>query len=261
MFAKAVVIISGLLMAHLMMAQAPGKSVTEIDTGDITRFWEAYDLLAEAKTKADSVDIFQTYYLDRASEGSKKFIKVRNLTAERYANVVHSCSVFWESIRQSTLQVGKYIPAINGQFEKYRNALDDFKQPRLCFAIGVLTTGGTVKDGWLLLGTEMMVADSATRNEMLNPWLRNAMGNEPKVLEFVAHETVHAQQHFGPGMIWSYLTKRLLTLSIIEGSADFVAELVTGNTINEEVHHYGNAHEAELKADFALTMYTNDIKD
>ncbi len=257
------VIVSLLTICIALQAwgQAERTAPVKVCTDDIVRFWDAYDRLSQAPTKEDSIGIFQTYYLDKASEGFKKFIKVRDLTAERYVHVVQVCPEFWESIRTATLEIGEYIPAITAQFDKYKAAFDDFEEPKLCFAIGVLSTGGTVTGNWLLLGTEMMVADSTTRNEMLNPWLRNIMGVEPQVLEFVAHETVHIQQRYGPGMVWAYLNRRLLAMSIIEGAADFVAELVTGSTINKQVHEYGNAHEAELKTDFASVLYSNDIQD
>jgi hypothetical protein len=237
------------------------KSKPEIYTVDVYNFWQAYDLLPSANNRADSLAVFQIHYLDKASEGFRKFIKVRSLTADKYADAVKAYSPYYASIRNNSTDLSRYEEAIAIQFEKYDNTLRKFKPPKVCFAVGVLSTGGTVKNGWLLLGTEMMVADSNAQFAVLNNWHRLAIGTSPQVEKFIAHETVHTQQRFGLGLIWAYLNHRLLTMSIVEGSADFVAEKVTGSTINEGTYAYGSANEDVLKKDFYTEMLTKNTRN
>jgi uncharacterized protein YjaZ len=59
----------------------------------------------------------------------------------------------------------------------------------------------------------------------------------------VSHELIHFQQH--------YPSKPLLEHSFMEGSADFVGELISGRQINNDAHRYGLAHEAELWKEFS----------
>ena len=80
------------------------------------------------------------------------------------------------------------------------------------------------------------------------------------VVPTIAHEFVHTQQHYP---FWGSLTggprflrATVLRQSIVEGSADFIAELVTGH------HHqypYGEAHEAELWAAFQRDMHSKEF--
>jgi len=67
----------------------------------------------------------------------------------------------------------------------------------------------------------------------------------------IAHELVHTQQHYPWFGSWSggprFLRGTLLRLTITEGAADFVAELVMGKAVRNE---YGEAHEAELWSAF-----------
>lgn len=67
----------------------------------------------------------------------------------------------------------------------------------------------------------------------------------------IAHELVHTQQQYPWFGSWSggpsFLRGTLLRLTITEGAADFVAELVMGRAVRNE---YGETHEAELWKEF-----------
>lgn len=230
-----------------------------IVTSDIHHFWSAYDQLKNCRTRADSIRVIQTDYLDKASKGLQLFIKVRDFSAERYVDLFSKVPQFWSSIRPNTLNLEAYADQINAIFDRYEAAYPNFKRPNVCFAIGQLSTGGTVKKDWLLIGSEIACADSTTNKSELGSWLRSVMQDENHVLELIAHETVHAQQKMGLGTIWGYFNHRLLTFTLLEGAADFVAKNVAGMTINQPIHAYGQAHEAELWQEFSKVMYKNDL--
>ncbi|WP_194774632.1 gliding motility protein GldB-related protein [Pararhodonellum marinum] len=232
-----------------------------IYTEDIIRFWEAYDALEEAASTEDSIRLIQTLYLDQASEGFRRFIKARELTAEKYVQQIAHAPKFWESVREKTLDIKTYIPAIEEQYVQFRSALKGFKNPPICFAIGVLSTGGTVQKGWLLIGTEMVVADSTVHKEELNSWLKAVLPDHAQVLEFTAHELVHTQQRFGMGAMWGHLNHRLLSMSIHEGAADFLTQKVTGATINKSMYAYGYENEEALWKEFSQEMYGKDFSN
>ncbi len=227
------------LVSFAATGQAENSIVPEIYTIDVQQFWQAYDLLTTASNRADSMAVFQTNYLDKASEGFRKFMKVRALTADKYADAVEAYSTYYASIRPNSTDLSRYEEAVKLQFAQYDSTITKFKPPKVCFAIGVLSTSGTVKSGWLLLGTEMMVADTNAQFKELNNWHRMVIGRTSQVEKFVAHETAHTQQRFRPGLTWSYLDHRLITMGIVEGSANFIAEKVTGVTINAATHEYG----------------------
>ena len=221
-----------------------------IVTSDIDNFWDAFDRLHNAKTKADSVQIIDVLYLGKASPGLKKFIQARDLTAEKYVAQIGRYPEYWKSVRTNTLSIPQYKVEIERQMQQYQQSLKKFKTPKICFAIGVLSTGGTVMNGWLLIGSEMVASDSSTVRDGMNGWLKHILPNKPMILEFTAHETVHTQQRVGLGVIWGYLNHRLLNMVIMEGAADFIAEKVTGTAINKKMYDFGYAHEAELWEEF-----------
>jgi uncharacterized protein YjaZ len=67
----------------------------------------------------------------------------------------------------------------------------------------------------------------------------------------VAHELIHFQQKSGRA-------QSLLAQSIREGSADFLAELISGRHINQKVHEFANPREAELWQEFRQKMHGKD---
>ena len=109
------------------------------------------------------------------------------------------------------------------------------KFPPVYFAMGVFTSGGTVTENGLIIGTEML----------------NNLDGLPGL---IAHELIHFQQKFGD-------SPSLLNQSILEGSADFIGELISGEHINMKAFNYGRQHEGDLCTEFIKVMNDEDYND
>ena len=216
-----------------------GQENQVISTADITHFWEAYDQLAAAKSHEDSLLIMQEQYIDRATEGFKEFLRVRDFTAEEYVKKIGRYPSFWASVRASTERIATRTDEVEEVVEKLRTALPDFKNANICFAIGGLRTGGTISDGWVLIGSEISASDSTAEKSELSPWLQSVIGNTGDIVSMVAHEFIHTQQH-------SRGKSNLLTMSMGEGIADFMTQIILGTNINAPIHPYGIDNECEL---------------
>ncbi len=226
----------------------------QIVTADITRFWEAYDRLATAKTHADSLTIIQTVYLDQASEGFRNFQKIRNLSAGNYLKHLKYAPEFWKSIRANTMRIQDTQGQIDSLLDAFETRYKGFRRPRVCFAIGCLSTGGTVYDDWLLIGSEIVAADSTVDKSELGRWLNSVMTRHWQVPEYIVHETVHTLQPNGLWLGIAFKRNPLLTMSLQEGAADFVACKISGIQMNRQLHVYGNLHEKELWQKFSADM-------
>ena len=215
-------------------------------TSDIDHFWEAYDSLAYAQTYADSVDVIQRLYIDRASAAFQDFIDKRALNAKRYVQVIHACPKFWQSIRANTNLIEKLKPQIDSVFARLEKNIPGYKQPDVCFAIGCLNTGGTTTKNTLLIGSEIVLADYTTDKSELNDWLRSVMDSVPNVPGYIGHETVHTLQTGIPFWELPSLIRNkslsLLNMSILEGIADFITVEFLDMNINDQIHSYGDAH-------------------
>ena len=107
--------------------------------------------------------------------------------------------------------------------------------PPIYFVVGRFNTGGTVSEAGLLLGTEM---------------LKNLDG----LPGLVAHELIHFQQKITGD-------NNLLKQSIMEGSADFIGELISGDFINSIPFKYGELHNDSLCREFVLILGEENVND
>lgn len=243
------------ILFSFALSQAQQK--VEILTDDLDNFWMAYDKLPDCETKTDSIKAFQEHYIDKGTEGLVAFIKVRDFTASEYYQVVKKFPKFWASVRPRTEEVKKMRPEIERIYQQYAETYPGHKAPKICFAIGTLRTGGTTSKEFMLIGTEIVASDKYVDKSELNNWLQSVMKEESEILGIVSHEYVHTQQRINFGTIWAGLNHRLLLMSLMEGSCDFLAKHITGVSINQHIIDYGEAHEAELWEEFQKEMYTN----
>lgn len=220
----------------------------EVLTKDIDHFWEAFDYLKKCKTHNDSVSAFQTLYLDRATDGLLDFIKIGELTAERFVRAVAKRPKFYESIRNNTLEVKKAVPLIEEIVAKFRAFYPNFKSHKVCFAIGITNIGGTVSDKFLLIGAEVSTSTKNTNlsefNEAFSKQLSSGEDVTQKIRNIVAHEYVHTQQKKTYDS--SAITCILLYAIMREGFCDFIGELISGSQINLVAQEYGDRHEKEI---------------
>ena len=205
----------------------PNPDSARLVTSDIQLFWSALD-----RAPADSLaDYMQREYLDKASVGVRDFIAGRILSAEDMATIVRARRATYDSVRAANLDVTRAEADIRNAFRRLKELYPPAVFPDVYFVIGRFNSGGTSTDHGLLIGAEMY--------------------RDPASLPgIVSHELIHFQQRYPSGP--------LLEHAFMEGSADFVGELISGRQINNEAHRYGIAHEAELWKDFSAHFDDKD---
>lgn len=200
-------------------------------TSDIGNFWSAYDSIG--------ISIKNPFknYIQRGTVGLKGFIPNRIISADSLLNMAIR--------RRADYQANHGIETLIKQKEKeikpYFYALEywypEAVYPPVYFVVGRFNSGGTVSENGLLIGSEM---------------LENLDG----LKELIIHESIHFQQKWPEeGNI------NVLTQSIQEGAADFIAELVTGEHGNKTANDYGNKNAESLCEEFVGIMYTDNFQD
>lgn len=232
-----------------------------IETSDIANFWNAFEMLNNAMTKQDSIDIIQKHYIDKASDDFREFIKTRNFTAAEYVEKIGRYPLFWKSIKPRTENIEDQISEIDNIVTKLEAAIPNYKQANICFAIGCLRTGGTTSKNLVLIGTEIAAADDSVEKSELSPWLRSVIGKTGGIISLVAHEIIHTQQIDRRIIVFG--SNALLEQTIKEGVADFLTYEILGLNINQEIYIYGRLNECSLLKEFEADLksepkdYTN----
>lgn len=239
-------LIGFLFLIQLTHAQNKDPLATEIVTSDLDRFWVALE-----KSGPDiSPQVIDEYYLKPGSEGIKGFTKGRIKNAEYLSSVIRSHSKYYHSIKSSTDRIAGMKDQIRQSLVKLKDLYPPAVFPPVYFVIGALSSGGTSSKDGLIIGAEMYGLGPATPTDELDNWLKSVIKPVSEVPHIVAHELIHYQQNYDGGT--------LLTASLKEGSADFIAELISGRHINQHVHDFANPIERELWLEFKERMNEKD---
>jgi Predicted Zn-dependent protease (DUF2268) len=239
-------ILNLLLIAACSHAQNRDPMATEIITSDLDRFWIA---LAQAGPTIKP-EVINELYLKPGSKGIKGFTKGRIKSAEHLSSVIKSHENYYHSIQSSTDSIAGMKDQIRQSLVKLKELYPEAVFPPVYFVIGALSSGGTSSDNGLIVGAEMYGLAAQTPTHELNEWLLTVIKPVNQVPYIVAHELVHFQQDYDGGT--------LLAASLKEGSADFLAELISGRHINQHVHEFANPKEKELWLEFKQQMNGKD---
>jgi hypothetical protein len=235
-------------------AQGTDPDSARIVTEDIPRFWNAWDRMQTASTRRDSLRaLFEEYYLP-ASPGLVGFIRLRISSVYDLLDAIQRMPRYYASIRPSTMRVTEFDAPVRRAFHALDSLYPDAVFPDTYVLIGRLSSGGTLTDSALLIGAEMYGMTPATPTDELNDWLRTVLKSVDAIPHIVAHELIHYQQKYPRQQ-----RPTLLSQAIREGSADFLAELISGRHINGHVHAWADPRAAELWAEFRERMHGTDM--
>jgi Predicted Zn-dependent protease (DUF2268) len=243
---KYILVLLTLFITICSYAQNRDPLATEIITADLDRFWVALEK-AGPEVNPEALD---QYYLKPGSKGIKGFTKGRIKNAEYLAAVIKSHTQYYHSIKSSTDSIAGMKDQIRQSLVKLKELYPDAIFPPVYFVIGALSSGGTSSRDGLIIGAEMYGRTSNTPTKELNDWLLSVIKPVKEVPHIVAHELIHFQQDYDGGT--------LLAASLKEGSADFLAELISGRHINQHVHEFADPQEKELWLEFKEKMNGKD---
>ncbi|MDN3641682.1 DUF2268 domain-containing putative Zn-dependent protease [Lutimonas halocynthiae] len=199
-------------------------------TEDVDRFWTAFDEMEQTGNNT-----FQKY-IDQGSPGLKGFIDNRIINADSLYNMVASRKSDYlksKNLLKDLESKRKRIVSIYAAM-KYWYPQSVF--PPIYFVVGRYNSGGTVSEAGVILGVEK----------------QNDLNGLPGL---VAHELIHFQQKsLGED-------EDLLFQCIIEGSADFIGELISGEQINGDAFTYGEKNQEKLCKEFVQIMHKSNYND
>ena len=234
-------------------AQGPTNrdpKVAKLVTSDIDLFWKAYD----KATPANDLYVYRDEYLRKGSDGLKAFTEMRIGSSCNLVDAIAASPKYYAGLRASSLKVASYEPRIRASYSKLLEIYPDSVFPDVYFIVGRKNSAGTLTDKMLLIGVDMFGQTDPASIEELTPWLKAVVGSMDRLPYVVAHELIHYQQKYPRSQ-----NSTLLTRSVGEGSADFVAELISGSHINPHLHVYGNPIEKELWTEFQTEMNGKDV--
>jgi hypothetical protein len=234
-------------------------STVVIETSDLKRFSEVFR--AQAPIFADLENSLQRQYFDPGTPGLKSFLSVRIGSASQMAQAIRSAPAFYASILPQLEEISAnpvVAQRIRSSFQKLKELAPDAVFPPTYFVVGRMTTGGTVTDQGVLIGAEFFSSGPGVVAVAPNDFIARNLRPPTDAVLIVAHEMAHYQQ--GRWVPFFNRTNRtLLEATLIEGCADFVAEITAGAHSNERLAEWALPREALLWAEFSMQMNGTDI--
>jgi len=201
------------------------SDAAHIITGDITRFWQAFDLLAHQQTTADSLHIIKTIIIDSASAGLQQYIAAANCDARCYLEAIRTKQASYKAIRAQTAAVAGQQAGLVRYLHKFRAIYPQLKIPTICLAIGKFQVGGTQFGNTLYIGCEVDALNGVD----------------------IAAQTIHEVAHYQ--QLPDY-PQNNLAMALVEGGAEFMCYQVTGLRTIAKAWAYGKAHEQAVWQQF-----------
>ncbi len=233
-----------------------GQANKKIYSSDIRNFWIAFDSIKNTGDTLKQHHLIQELYIDKGTKGLKDFIELRHFTAAEWLRSFGIYPKFWASIRPKTLWINNNEQLIANIYQKFRALYPAFHQPDTYFTIGCFRGGGTAINGNLIIGSELASSDASVDASELSQANQDRMKVNTGVVFLTIHESVHTQQKVIDDKKTSLLGKCLQ-----EGSADFIATLLTKKEVEAPYLKYGLQNEKQLWQKFKLEMYSNNTDD
>ncbi|MEM6265679.1 MAG: hypothetical protein AAGI38_24465 [Bacteroidota bacterium] len=220
-----------------------------IVSADIANFWQAYDAIQITEDSIQQLAHLHDLFLSKASVGQQRMMEARRYTPEEYLRTITSYPAFWNSIRSNTEDLEPFNEALRSGVNKLASIYPDITHSTIYYTVGTHRAPGTGFDGTVLIGTEYALGDSTTVTFELPEHKQNYYKINPtKYLTFLCvHEYVHTQQL---PMVYD-----LLSLTLYEGIAEFVAIKATGQNSPWKAFTYGPEHEDRIRQRFEKDMF------
>lgn len=245
-----------LLLIWFFGAKAISQEKKIIFTSDIDNFWMAYDSIKAAKNRNHKIQLINSLYISKGTKGLRSFMEVRQFNDTLWVDLIEKYPKFWNSVRPNTLEIKNKIPQLEKAVERLKQIYPDLKDAEMYFMIGGLSTGGTVKDNAVLIGSEIATADAKTDiSEFNDDWLKNVFQKQSldHIVSLNIHKYIHTQQNGEKNQV--------LSQSIKEGSCDFITELVMEQPLSTQYLTYGRNNTGAVKNLFKKEMFTDNLSN
>lgn len=220
------------LWTSAVLAASVDPLAAEIGARDALRF---ANLMKDGAVP--TAEILQREYLDGAGPGVKIFTPMRIVDAQRLARAVAARpETYRYAIRECLPQLPALRSDLRAIYLAYAGLLPKRPLPAIEIVFGALNSGGTASSEAQVIGLEVTCPPGST-SEQFRTTMRG----------FFAHETVHTWQDDETPQA---LADPLLSQSLREGVADYLASLVTGAVPNLDRDAWARQRESWLWQEF-----------
>ncbi|MGH8157706.1 MAG: DUF2268 domain-containing putative Zn-dependent protease [Rhodanobacter sp.] len=242
--------LTALLSLATMLAGTPAHATTphaatrqpEIRTSDVERFFQLYDRTHGKPTVAQ----LQSDYLERGTPGLQQFITSRIHSADKLAAAIKQAPAAYADARSCAQALPAVRQQLRGVFSRLTDIYPPTTLPPVTVVIGRNNTGGTTTADGVIIGLETICRAN---------WMDADI--TARLVHLIAHEYAHVQQP--AAQVDPPAGATLLFQSLLEGGAEFIGELISGQVSNVQLQDWTRGHECEIERRFLAQAGGTDI--
>jgi hypothetical protein len=233
--------ISGARQSPTSTAAVPASGPV-IQIEDVARFYKVYDAAGGHPT----ADELQHDYLDPGSAGLHHLAEVRRVTGIAIAKNLAAHPEMYTNARRCMLVLPRVRQRLQVALLKLGQLYPEAKFPPVTIAVG---RGKPVAIGSPVSGVQVGL-ESLCATNWLNPNV------EDRFVHVIAHEYAHVQQ---ARALVDDEHPTVLEMSLIEGAAEFTAEMISGEVGYSQFKVSTKGHEKEIETAFVPDEDKTDI--
>jgi hypothetical protein len=218
------------------------SAAAEIHTEDVDLFYRIYD----ATDGHPTAEQLQRDYLDAGSEGLHHLAKLRNVTGARIADTLSKHPELYVKARDCTAVLPRVRERVEVSLRNLVRLYPQARTPPVTIAVG---RGKPVGVGSPVTGLQIGL-EALCSAEWMNPSV------EDRFVHVIAHEYAHVQQVRD---LVDDEHPTVLERSLIEGAAEFVAELTSGKTGFAHFDALTKGREQEIETAFAADVDQTEL--
>ena len=225
------------------VAAASGHRVHEpvIEIDDVYRFYRLYDGTAGRPT-AEQLQ----RYIDTGSPGLRVFAEQRRTTGVRIAEAMARTPAIFSQARRCVDALPRVRRRLGDALATLGRLYPDARFPPVTIAVG---RGKPVGIGSPVTGVQIGL-EALCATDYLNPDV------EDRFVHVIAHEFVHVQQ---ATEMTDAKNPTVLEAALMEGSAEFATELISGNVAYSYLPAMAAGREAQIETAFLADKDKTDL--
>src|SRR5258707_452418 len=222
------------------LAAPPGGPL--ILTKDVTRFYQIYDS-SGAHPTANQLD---HSYIDQGSDGLRQFAKLRNVSGATIVDAIKKRPEIYADARRCLTALPAVKRRLTAAFGKLAQLYPEANFAPVTVLVGPGKPIGITNAAGVSIGLEALCAANFMEPDI-----------EDRFVHTIAHEYGHLQQPRADQTDVPGAT--VLFASLIEGGAEFIAELISGAVANYQLKSLTKAHEAAIETAFIEDQDKTDL--
>lgn len=230
-----------LLVGHAFAAAPAGPKIL---MDDVTRFYAMYD----AAGGQPSVEQIERDYLAAASPSLREFMQARRVTAQRIFDQIAADPAMYAHGRECLAVLPGVKQRLVASFARLAALYPQAQFPPVAIVVGRGRPVGITNPSGVTIGLEALCAA-----DFMNPDV------EDRFVYVIAHEYAHIQQGGATDIEPGDPRATVLRMSLMEGAAEFVAELTAGGVGNGRHAGWTRGREAEIENAFVRDMDSTDL--